>query len=46
MEENYNDKTLYGLALEFDDVNYQKKIGAYKPKFIGIPEDYFPLSWV
>jgi nitrate/nitrite transporter NarK len=32
------------LALEMGSYEYQKTMGAYKPKFEGIPEDYHPLS--
>jgi hypothetical protein len=30
--------------IELESYNYQKKIGAYKPDFTGIPDDYYPLT--
>lgn len=32
------------VALEMSNYEYTKSMGAYKPKFEGLPEDYYPLT--
>lgn len=42
--EFYNNKTQDELAFEIEEFQYRKKIGSFKPKFVGIPEDFVPLT--
>lgn len=30
--------------LQLNEYEYVKKMGAFKPEFEGIPEDYYPLT--
>jgi hypothetical protein len=30
--------------MSFDQFTYTKALGAYKPSFEGVPEDYYPLT--
>ena len=41
MKEDINAHSTLYLDQQFE---YVKKMGAYKPSFEGIPEDYYPLS--
>jgi hypothetical protein len=44
MQESYMDKTVGQINMEFEEFEYRKPLGAFKPKFAGIPENYFPLT--
>ncbi len=35
---------LSNSASNFNNLEYVRTMGSYKPKFEGIPEDYFPLT--
>lgn len=45
MEEVYNNKTQDDLAFDIEQLHYSRKLGSFKPKFAGIPDDYIPLTW-
>lgn len=36
--------TQENLTTEFDDISYRKPIGVHRPKFAGLPDNYYPLT--
>lgn len=36
--------TQENLTTEFDNISYRKPIGVHKPKFAGLPDNYYPLT--